>query len=46
MINLYGNEERLMKDEYTVSALDTTNPGEKEVIISHKGKTAVLTLTK
>jgi len=40
-----GNEARLMKDEYTVSALDTNNPGGKEVIISHKGKTAVLTLT-
>ena len=36
---------RLMKDEYSLSALDTASPGEKTVLISHKGKTAALKVT-
>jgi lipopolysaccharide export system protein LptA len=42
---LYDNnaQVRLMKDEYTVSNLDTSVPGDnKEVLITHKGKTASL----
>ncbi|MTI60456.1 MAG: exopolygalacturonate lyase [Firmicutes bacterium] len=40
-----GSRIRLMKDEFSVSSLDTTSPGKKKVIISHKGKEAVLNLT-
>ncbi|MFA9560575.1 bacterial Ig-like domain-containing protein [Evansella sp. AB-rgal1] len=47
-LSLYANYDdgksvRLMADEYTVSALDTTTPGEREIILSHKGQTATLT---
>jgi pectate disaccharide-lyase len=37
-----GNEVRLMKNEYTVSSLDTAAAGEKEIVISYKGKTSIL----
>nr|WP_249316537.1 bacterial Ig-like domain-containing protein [Bacillus sp. FJAT-50079] len=40
-----GAQVRLMKDEYTVSELDTTTPGEKTVTLTHKNKTATLHLT-
>ncbi|MDG5786219.1 DUF4573 domain-containing protein [Evansella sp. AB-P1] len=40
----YGNGDsvRLTADEYTVSSLDTSTPGEREVTLTHKGKTATL----
>ncbi|TCL71648.1 Ig-like protein group 3 [Hydrogenispora ethanolica] len=38
-------EARLTKDEYAASALDAATPGEKEVALSHKGKTAILKVT-
>ncbi|MFC0211744.1 bacterial Ig-like domain-containing protein [Paenibacillus chartarius] len=38
-------EVRLMKQDYTVSALDTTTAGAKQVTLAHKGKTATLALT-
>lgn len=38
------NEVRLMRDEYAVSAFDTTTPGKKEVIITYKGEKAILKL--
>lgn len=35
-----GTSQRLMKEEYTVSPLDTSAPGTKEIVVSHKGVTA------
>ncbi len=40
-----GNRVRLMPDEYSVSNFVADTPGEKEVIISHKGEKAVLKVT-
>lgn len=40
-----NNKVRLMKNEYTVSPFDSSSPGQKEVIISHKGEKAVLKVT-
>ena len=39
-----GTKVRLERNEYTVSDLDTSNAGEKEITITHKGKTALLKL--
>lgn len=39
-----GSEVRLTANEYEVSDLDTSTPGDKEVVISHKGKEVVLKL--
>ncbi|HEY8421719.1 MAG TPA: bacterial Ig-like domain-containing protein [Thermoclostridium sp.] len=39
-----GTKIRLDRNEYTVSNLDSSSAGEKEIIITHKGKTALLTL--
>lgn len=35
-----GSSQRLMKEEYTVSPLDTSAPGTKELTVTHKGVTA------
>ncbi|KUP25980.1 bacterial Ig-like domain-containing protein [Paenibacillus sp. DMB5] len=35
-----GTSQRLIKEEYTVSPLDTSAPGTKEITVSHKGVTA------
>lgn len=35
-----GAQLRLMKDEYTVSPLDTSAPGDQEITVTHKGLTA------
>ncbi|WP_438350885.1 bacterial Ig-like domain-containing protein [Paenibacillus sp. FA6] len=40
-----NTEVRLMKGEYTVSPLDSTTAGSKSLTITHKGKTAVFTVT-
>jgi hypothetical protein len=37
-----NSEVRLLSNEYEVAPLDTTTPGEKEIVISHKGKTAAV----
>jgi pectate disaccharide-lyase len=37
-----GNEVRLMKNEYSISSLDSSTAGEKEITISYKGKTVAL----
>lgn len=34
-----GTSQRLMKEEYSVSALDTSVPGSREITVSHKGAT-------
>ncbi|MBE1444736.1 bacterial Ig-like domain-containing protein [Paenibacillus sp. OAS669] len=36
---------RLLGSEYSVSALDTSTPGTKQVTITHKGKSANITVT-
>ncbi len=35
-----GAQLRLLKDEYTVSPLDTSAPGNQEITVTHKGVTA------
>nr|WP_246354376.1 bacterial Ig-like domain-containing protein [Paenibacillus phytohabitans] len=35
-----GTQIRLTKDEYTVSPLNTSVPGDKEITVTHKGSTA------
>jgi pectate disaccharide-lyase len=40
-----GNEVRLMRNEYSVTELDSSLPGKKEIQITFKGKTAVLKVT-
>ncbi|WHY17220.1 bacterial Ig-like domain-containing protein [Paenibacillus sp. G2S3] len=35
-----GTQIRLMKNEYTVSSLDTLTPGDKKITVTHKGLTA------
>ncbi|QZT33783.1 bacterial Ig-like domain-containing protein [Caldalkalibacillus thermarum TA2.A1] len=37
-----GSEVRLLRDEYQVSELDTSTPGDKVITISHKGQKAEL----
>jgi hypothetical protein len=44
-ISVYANYDnnsavRLMRNEYTVSELDTSSPGQKEITLTHKGQTA------
>jgi pectate disaccharide-lyase len=40
-----GNEVRLMRNEYSVTQLDSSLPGKKDILITYKGKTAVLEVT-
>ncbi|GAB2673148.1 bacterial Ig-like domain-containing protein [Paenibacillus thermoaerophilus] len=40
-----GSEVRLLRNEYAVSALDSSSPGEKTVVVAHKGKTAEIAVT-
>ncbi|MDG5787247.1 bacterial Ig-like domain-containing protein [Evansella sp. AB-P1] len=39
-----GSEVRLVPDQYDVSDLDTETAGDKDVVITHKGVEAILTL--
>ncbi|WP_435923010.1 bacterial Ig-like domain-containing protein [Paenibacillus sp. DYY-L-2] len=40
-----GSEVRLMKGEYTASPLDTSTPGSKTIVLTHKGLTASIPVT-
>lgn len=40
-----GNRVRLMREEYSITGFTADTPGEKEVLITHKGKKAVLKVT-
>ncbi|WP_205439657.1 bacterial Ig-like domain-containing protein [Peribacillus alkalitolerans] len=40
-----GNEVRLLRDEYSVTELDSTLPGKKDILITYKGQTDVLEVT-
>lgn len=39
-----GSQIRLLKDEYTVSPLDSMTPGDKQITVTHKGVTATFTV--
>lgn len=39
-----GSEVRLLNQDYEVSLFDSSSEGDKEVIISHKGETVILTV--